>query len=86
MEAEQGDAALTISCSSSGFPQPDLSWTRTEGGEEIPSMVTPVLNGDRLNLEWNRPLMFSDSGRYSCRGENDQGDDTAMLDLFVARK
>ncbi len=57
-----------------------------EGGA-IPNGVTQMLqNEQRLNILWNRPAVFSDSGLYSCSASNRNGANTARLRLTVTCK
>ena len=82
-----GDEGLTFVCTSSGYFPPTLTWQKDNGGSPLPDHINPVVDSSGVQpiheLRWSRSLRHTDSGTYSCTAENDNGTDTATLDLLV---
>ncbi len=85
----QGDSISDSSCYSSSILPTKLSWdVAGEDSAVLPSGVKEYHDKaiKVLNLVWSRPLVFSDSGQYSCTALNKNGANTAKLDLLVRRE
>ena len=82
-----GDEGPTFACMSSGYFPPTLTWQKDNGGSPLPNQVNSVIDSSDVQpiheLRWSRSLRYTDSGTYSCTAENDNGTDTATLDLLV---
>jgi hypothetical protein len=65
---------LELRCVISGFPKPNTTWEQ-ENGTEVTnsSRVISAINGSLIF----RPLKESDTGFYTCQGENSRGSVTA---------
>lgn len=84
--AEEGDTAPTFRCTS--IPLSSLMharWGGRNGGLELPSEVIrrDVPDSQSLDLVWNRPLRYLDSGQYMCNVIFTDGETVATLDLIV---
>ena len=76
-----------ITCSADGYLPPTVKWTRGNG-RGLPSGIlqqsAPSSNGKAaVQLRWQRVMEFTDSGPYICRAFNDNGTDSASLELLV---
>lgn len=81
--AEHGDTAPVISCRADGSPAPSLVWSQ-DGDAALPEGLTTSSSG--AALMWDRPLSYTDSGRYLCTSTNQLGQSTATLELLVRSK
>ena len=85
-----GAPGPAITCSASGYPPPVVEWIR-DNGRGLPSgilqQVAPSSNGEKaIQLRWQREMEFTDSGSYVCRAFNNNGTDSATLELLVQSK
>ena len=76
-----------ILCTSNSEIQLNLRWARTTGNG-LPNGVTQsyefIPGRQQVRLVWNRKSIASDSGVYSCRGDDNLGDkDEVQLTLFI---
>lgn len=85
-----GDEGPTFVCKASGYSSPTLTWQKNYGSSLLPNQVnSTVVNGSLQlirELHWPRSLRHSDSGSYSCTAQNNNGTDTATLNLLVRRE
>ncbi|XP_067328852.1 basement membrane-specific heparan sulfate proteoglycan core protein isoform X3 [Anolis sagrei] len=72
-------SAVSFPCLASGFPMPDIAWTKLEG--ELPGNAR--IEGHILNLPAVRP---EDTGVYVCTASNRQGKVTAFSMLKVRER
>lgn len=89
--ATQGDPPPTFTCFADGIPFTNLMWRYGGLNDDgaLPSGVTQILvptSESKINLVWSRPLEYSDSGRYHCNVNNNNGSITTILDLLVKRE
>ena len=83
---EEGDHGLTFSCSSDGYPTPDLKWMVPVSGGNFPNGVAQNRQGTDQMLVWNRNLVYMDSGFYNCVAQNSRGSSVGTLNLLVKSK
>ena len=79
-----------ILCTSNSEIQLNLRWARRTGNG-LPNGVTQsyefIPGRQQVRLMWNRKSIASDSGVYSCTGEDNLGDkDEVQLILFTSSK
>ncbi|KAK5907830.1 hypothetical protein CesoFtcFv8_005640 [Champsocephalus esox] len=69
-------APFVLSCSASGNPEPQISWSfRSAGGQ-----VEAGRASDRLEIAQVR---LSDAGRYDCEARNSEGNHSASVEVRV---
>ena len=66
--------SLQFNCSLSGFPTPEILWTKD--GENI---------GNKNTLTINR-VSYSDAGQYTCSAKNSEGKNEAAFHITVTGK
>ncbi len=79
---QDGDPRVIFSCISEGFPNPTVTWSRAGG---LPLGIASRKSNSELLLEWNRNLLYTDSGEYICTSWNNVGKNTSMIILLVER-
>lgn len=84
---DDGNPSPTFSCSSDDVPLSGLTWTKGSGSGILPREVTVATSSNKINLEWNRDLVYTDSGQYRCTAASNQvGTNVAILNLLVRCK
>ena len=81
----------SILCTSNSELQINLTWARSTGDGSLPNGVMQsyefIPGRQQVRLTWNRKSIASDSGVYSCTGEDNLGDkDEVQLILFTSSK
>ena len=71
-------SSVTLVCNSSGFPSPELTWTR--GIEALPSDSNHEISEQSLTI---RDVQYVDANEYTCTATNQAGQDAATTELVV---
>ncbi|XP_063173518.1 basement membrane-specific heparan sulfate proteoglycan core protein isoform X2 [Candoia aspera] len=79
MKEISAGSTVVFPCSASGFPVPEIKWTKLEG--DLPSDAR--LEGNSLTIPSARP---EDTGVYVCTASNRQGKGTAFSMLKVRER
>ena len=66
--------SLQFNCSLSGFPTPEILWTKD--GENLGNNNTLTIN----------PVSYGDAGQYACSANNSEGNNEAAFDITVTGK
>ena len=66
--------SLQFNCSLSGFPTPEILWTKD--GENLGNNNTLTIN----------PVSYGDAGQYACSANNSEGKNEAAFDITVTGK
>ena len=86
-----GDTTPLFTCTASGYPSPSITWVY-EGvfsSFHVNGLPDDVILADASRemevreLQWQRTLLYTDSGMYKCTASNDYGDHEVTLDLLV---
>ncbi len=77
---QDGDPRVIFSCISEGFPNPTVTWSRAGG---LPMGVAARKSNSELLLEWNRNLLYTDSGEYICTSQNNVGTNAVKINFLV---
>ena len=86
---DHGAPAPTITCLADGYHPPTVEWIK-DNGRGLPTGILqqniPSNREVAVQLRWQRMMEFTDSGSYICRASNNNGNDSATLDLLVQSK
>jgi hypothetical protein len=87
--AAHGQPAPNYLCFSNSILPTTISW-KLQDVTYLPSGITEHhgAGGKKWssNLEWNRAMKVTDSGKYQCTASNKKGNNTGWLDLLVRRE
>lgn len=78
--------SVSLSCSASGVPLPNITWSRTGYGELMNStnyLITNVQGDSITSLLTVVSAMQGDTGHYNCTAENSVGRDSATFYIQV---
>ena len=83
---DQGAPGPTIVCSADGSLPLTIRWVQ-QNGRGLPHGLFQTVqpNGD-VQLRWQRPMEFTDSGSYICQASSSNGNSFATLQVLVQSK
>ena len=88
LTVSHGDSAPTITCLTSTNVYTNRGWQYR--GANLPFGITErfesMTEKQRLDLQWSRPMEFTDSGQYQCTYSNAEVEAESTLNIAVTRK
>ncbi|KAM9375500.1 leucine-rich repeat, immunoglobulin-like domain and transmembrane domain-containing protein 3a [Pholidichthys leucotaenia] len=75
---------VLLRCDATGFPTPNLLWTKSDGSSVNNTVQESPGDGIRWSIMSLHGILYKDAGNYSCKAKNVAGSAEATISLSVA--